>query len=151
MVEILLRAGHTMQAMVIDDAARGAGHQQSRWSWPRWTASCATARCAELMLDGVTIQKPETVTIDADVAIGMDTVVEPFAQILGRTTIGENCRIGACSIVRDSQLADGVEVAPFSMVVDIAAWSRVRRRVPLRGCAWAAGWGRTRVSATSWS
>ena len=37
----------------------------------------------ELMLAGVTIEKPETVTIDADVTIGMDTVVEPFAQILG--------------------------------------------------------------------
>ena len=29
----------------------------------------------------------------------------PFAQILGRTEIGEDCRIGACSIVQDSTLA----------------------------------------------
>jgi bifunctional UDP-N-acetylglucosamine pyrophosphorylase/glucosamine-1-phosphate N-acetyltransferase len=68
------------------------------------------------MLAGVTIEKPETVTIDAGVRIGMDTIVEPFAQILGRTTIGENCRIGACAIVRDSELADQVEIGPFTMV-----------------------------------
>ena len=36
------------------------------------------------MVDGVTIEKPETVTIDADVKIGIDTVIGPFAQITGR-------------------------------------------------------------------
>ena len=56
----------------------------------------------ELMLAGVTIEKPETVTIDACVRIGEDSIVEPFAQILGRTEIGEDCRIGACSIVENS-------------------------------------------------
>ncbi len=69
-----------------------------------------------LMLDGVTIEKPETVTIDPQVRIGIDTVVGPFAQILGRTVIGENCRVGACSIVEDSELEDGSAVEPFSVV-----------------------------------
>jgi bifunctional UDP-N-acetylglucosamine pyrophosphorylase/glucosamine-1-phosphate N-acetyltransferase len=73
-------------------------------------------KARELMLAGVTIEKPETVTIDADVRIGIDTVVEPFAQILGKTTIGENCRIGACAIVRDSELADNVEIGAFTFV-----------------------------------
>ncbi len=58
------------------------------------------------MLDGVTIEKPETVTIDAPVRIAADTVVEPFAQILGRTRIGADCRIGACSVIRDSTSGD---------------------------------------------
>jgi bifunctional UDP-N-acetylglucosamine pyrophosphorylase/glucosamine-1-phosphate N-acetyltransferase len=69
-----------------------------------------------LMLDGVTIEKPETVTIDPQVRIGMDTVVGPFAQILGRTVIGENCRVGACSIVEDSELEEGAAVEAFSVV-----------------------------------
>jgi len=30
--------------------------------------------------------------------------------------IGADCRIGACSIVRDSELADGVEIGPFTIV-----------------------------------
>ena len=50
------------------------------------------------------------------VEIGMDTIVEPFAQILGKTKIGENCRIGACSIVSDSTLADEVEIGAFTIV-----------------------------------
>jgi bifunctional UDP-N-acetylglucosamine pyrophosphorylase/glucosamine-1-phosphate N-acetyltransferase len=71
-----------------------------------------------LMLDGVTIEKPETVTIDAQVRIGIDTVVEPFAQILGNTVIGEDCHIGMCSIVRDSEIGDGAVVAPLTIVND---------------------------------
>jgi bifunctional UDP-N-acetylglucosamine pyrophosphorylase/glucosamine-1-phosphate N-acetyltransferase len=35
------------------------------------------------MAAGVTLIKPETITIDSAVEIGMDTIVEPFAQILG--------------------------------------------------------------------
>jgi bifunctional UDP-N-acetylglucosamine pyrophosphorylase/glucosamine-1-phosphate N-acetyltransferase len=70
----------------------------------------------QLMLDGVTVERPETVTIDSDVVIGMDTVVGPFAQITGETVIGENCRIGASSIVHHSILGDDVEVFPFSIV-----------------------------------
>ena len=73
-------------------------------------------KAKELMLAGVTIEKPETVTIDGGVQIGIDTVVEPFARILGSTTIGENCRIGASSVIEDSTLADDVEIAPMTVV-----------------------------------
>jgi bifunctional UDP-N-acetylglucosamine pyrophosphorylase/glucosamine-1-phosphate N-acetyltransferase len=72
----------------------------------------------QLLLDGVTIEKPETVSIDAGVRIGMDTVIEPFARILGCTEIGADCRVGACSIVRNSKLGDGAEVAAFTIVED---------------------------------
>jgi bifunctional UDP-N-acetylglucosamine pyrophosphorylase/glucosamine-1-phosphate N-acetyltransferase len=64
----------------------------------------------------VTLIKPETITIDSAVEIGMDTIVEPFAQILGKTTIGEDCRIGACSIIQNSHLGDAVEIGAFTVV-----------------------------------
>jgi bifunctional UDP-N-acetylglucosamine pyrophosphorylase/glucosamine-1-phosphate N-acetyltransferase len=70
----------------------------------------------QLMLDGVTIERPETVTIDPDVRIGVDTVVEAFAQILGETEIGQECRIGSGAIVRDSRLGDRVEVGPYTLI-----------------------------------
>jgi bifunctional UDP-N-acetylglucosamine pyrophosphorylase/glucosamine-1-phosphate N-acetyltransferase len=69
-----------------------------------------------LMAAGVTLIKPETITVDADVVIGMDTIVEPFAQILGRSKLGENCRVGACSIVQDSVIGDDVEIGAFTMI-----------------------------------
>jgi bifunctional UDP-N-acetylglucosamine pyrophosphorylase / glucosamine-1-phosphate N-acetyltransferase len=94
----------------------------------------------QLMLDGVTIEKPETVTIDADVRIGIDTVIGPFAQITGETSIGENCRVGASSIVHSSILEDGVEMFPFSMVFDskldahshVGPFARIRMGAHLR-------------------
>jgi bifunctional UDP-N-acetylglucosamine pyrophosphorylase/glucosamine-1-phosphate N-acetyltransferase len=70
----------------------------------------------EVVLSGVTVEKPETVTIDPDVSIGMDTIVAPFARITGNTVIGENCKIGSCAILHDALLGDGVEVFPFSMI-----------------------------------
>jgi bifunctional UDP-N-acetylglucosamine pyrophosphorylase/glucosamine-1-phosphate N-acetyltransferase len=71
----------------------------------------------QLMLDGVTIEKPETVTIDSQVHVGMDSVIEPFVQLRGNTVIGNGCRIGSCSIVRDSVLAEDVIIEPFTIVV----------------------------------
>jgi len=69
-------------------------------------------KCQELMADGVTIFYPETCVIDSEVTIDADTVVEPFVQILGHTKIGAECRIRSYSVIRDSEIADGVLVRP---------------------------------------
>ena len=115
MVEILHRAGHAIGAFRIDDAREVLGIND-RAELAVVDRLLRERKVRALMLAGVTIEKPETVTVDPDVTIGMDTVVEPFAQILGHTTIGENCRIGACSIVADSELADEVEIGAFTIV-----------------------------------
>ena len=115
MVEILHRAGHAIEPYRIDDPREVLGIND-REELAVVDRLLRARKVRELMLAGVTIEKPETVTVDPDVTIGMDTIVEPFAQILGHTGIGENCRIGACSIVRDSLLADEVEVGPFTMI-----------------------------------
>jgi bifunctional UDP-N-acetylglucosamine pyrophosphorylase/glucosamine-1-phosphate N-acetyltransferase len=71
---------------------------------------------AELMDAGVTIQMPETVLIDPEVAIGADTVIEPAVQLLGRTRIGANCTIGTGSVLSDAVLEDGVTVRQHCVV-----------------------------------
>src|SRR5260370_4621644 len=73
-------------------------------------------KATELMLAGVTIEKPETVTIDASVRMGIDCTVGPFAQILGNSEIGDDCEIGACAIVKNSALATGVRIEPFTAI-----------------------------------
>jgi bifunctional UDP-N-acetylglucosamine pyrophosphorylase/glucosamine-1-phosphate N-acetyltransferase len=115
MVEILNRAGHTIEAMQIDDPREALGIN-NRLELAEVDRIFRERKVRDLMLGGVTIEKPETVTVDAGVRIGIDTVVEPFAQILGSTVIGENCRIGACAIVRNSELADDVEIGAFTIV-----------------------------------
>ncbi len=124
MVEILLRAGHRVTALKIADSSELVGIN-NRLELASADKIMRDRTVRQLMVDGVTIVRPETVTIDASVRIGMDTVVEPFAQITGNTVIGENCRIGASSIIADSQLGDEVEVFPFSMVSACSLESKV--------------------------
>lgn len=115
MPEILHRAGHRVRPIFVEDWTElmGINTRAELAQVDRILRDRVTTR---LMLEGVTIVKPETVTIDASVKIGRDTIVEPFAQILGRTVIGEDCRIGACSVIADSELGDGVEILQFTIV-----------------------------------
>jgi bifunctional UDP-N-acetylglucosamine pyrophosphorylase/glucosamine-1-phosphate N-acetyltransferase len=64
----------------------------------------------EHMLSGVTIVDPASTTIDADVVIGTDTVIEPYAQLRGATEIGSNTTIGAMTTLIDTQVGDGVTI-----------------------------------------
>ncbi len=114
-VAIFRRAGHLMQPLLLADSLEVLGIN-TRADLALADRVLRERKARQLMLDGVTIEKPETVTIDAGVMVGADSVIGPFAQLLGRTAIGEDCSIGACSIIRDSQLAAGVVVAPFTMV-----------------------------------
>ncbi|HJZ95695.1 MAG TPA: bifunctional UDP-N-acetylglucosamine diphosphorylase/glucosamine-1-phosphate N-acetyltransferase GlmU [Candidatus Solibacter sp.] len=115
MAAILTHAGHTVEAMQIADPAEALGIND-RAQLAEVDAILRERKRRALMMAGVTLVKPETITVDADVTIGMDTILEPFTQILGRTTIGEACHVGACSIVQDSTLGDQVEVGAFTMI-----------------------------------
>jgi bifunctional UDP-N-acetylglucosamine pyrophosphorylase/glucosamine-1-phosphate N-acetyltransferase len=115
MAEILTRAGHYVEAMQIDDEREALGIN-TRVELAAVDRLFRDRKVRDLMLAGVTIEKPETVTIDAGVKIGIDTVVEAFAQIRGRTVIGENCRIGSCAIIEDSEIGDEVEIGAFTIV-----------------------------------
>ena len=116
MPAILTRAGHTVEAMRIDDANEALGIND-RAQLAEVDGIFRERKRRQLMRDGVTLVKPETITVDAAVEIGPDTIIEPFAQILGNTRIGSDCTVGACSIVRDSVLEDEVEVGAFTIVV----------------------------------
>ncbi|MGA8274593.1 MAG: bifunctional UDP-N-acetylglucosamine diphosphorylase/glucosamine-1-phosphate N-acetyltransferase GlmU, partial [Candidatus Sulfotelmatobacter sp.] len=65
-------------------------------------------KCHELMAAGVTIFYPATCVIDSEVDIAADTVLEPFVQIFGHARIGSGCRIRSYSVIRDSEIGDGV-------------------------------------------
>jgi bifunctional UDP-N-acetylglucosamine pyrophosphorylase/glucosamine-1-phosphate N-acetyltransferase len=69
-------------------------------------------KCQQLMDEGVTIFYPATCVIDDDVEIAPDTVIEPFVQILGKSRIGTACRIRSYSVVKDSEIGDGVLIRP---------------------------------------
>jgi bifunctional UDP-N-acetylglucosamine pyrophosphorylase/glucosamine-1-phosphate N-acetyltransferase len=115
MIEILNHAGLRVAATKIADPGELLGIND-RVQLADADRILRARKVRELMISGVTIEKPETVTIDLDVTIGMDTIVEPFARITGNTAIGEDCRIGACAILHDAVLENGAEIFAFSMV-----------------------------------
>ncbi len=115
MVEALASAGLRTEPMVIEDGEELLGIN-TRVELAQANAILRARKTHELMLEGVTIERPETVSIDMDVRIGQDTIVEAFVQILGATEIGADCRIGAGSILRDTRLADHVDIDAYTLI-----------------------------------
>jgi bifunctional UDP-N-acetylglucosamine pyrophosphorylase/glucosamine-1-phosphate N-acetyltransferase len=71
-------------------------------------AALRMRKARELMLNGVTIFRPETSVIDTEVEVSADTILEPFVQLLGKTKIGTDCRIRSYSVISNSQVGDNV-------------------------------------------
>jgi bifunctional UDP-N-acetylglucosamine pyrophosphorylase/glucosamine-1-phosphate N-acetyltransferase len=109
MARILVDAGERVVALQAADPAEvlGANTIAEMMDLDR-ELRMRTAR--QLMAEGVTIFRPETVVIDIDVKVGPDTVIEPFAQLLGATRVGSDCRICSFSVLENSTLADRVVI-----------------------------------------
>ncbi len=69
-----------------------------------------------LMLAGVTLVDPAATTIERDVRIGTDTVIEPGCTIRGATWIGERCTVEYGNRIVDSEIEDGVHVKSGSVI-----------------------------------
>jgi len=68
------------------------------------------------MAEGVTIFYPETCVIDSEVAVGPDTIIEPFVQLRGKTKIGGDCRIRSYSVIANSEIGDNVTINPLTVM-----------------------------------
>lgn len=86
------------------------------------------------MRAGVVIEDPAATYIDMAVNIGPNTYLLPNTYLWGKTTIGEDCRIGPNSIVRDSQIgsrctitASVVEQAVMDDESDIGPFGHLRK------------------------
>lgn len=76
-------------------------------------------------LAGVTLVDPASTYIEVDVAIGLDTVIEPNTYLQGETVIGSGCRIGPQTKIANSRIGDGAKIY-FSQVVDAEVGTGVK-------------------------
>jgi bifunctional UDP-N-acetylglucosamine pyrophosphorylase/glucosamine-1-phosphate N-acetyltransferase len=88
----------------------------------------------DLMLNGVTIIDPSSTYIDAQVEIGLDTVIHPNTYLRGTTRIGEGCTIGPNCFVVDTTIGDNCEIifsetenAILEDDVDIGPFAHLRK------------------------
>jgi bifunctional UDP-N-acetylglucosamine pyrophosphorylase/glucosamine-1-phosphate N-acetyltransferase len=63
-----------------------------------------------LLEKGVTILQPETVTIEHDVEIGLDTTIYPCTYLAVGTRIGKNCSIGPFVYLKNVHVNDGEKI-----------------------------------------
>ncbi len=65
---------------------------------------------------GVTIRQKESVHIDLNAKVGLDTELGPGVQLLGNTRIGRGCRIEAGAIITDSIVENGAWIKAYSVL-----------------------------------
>lgn len=112
MIEILTRHGQPIAPLLVEDETEVLGIN-TRVELAAADRILRARKLGELMLAGVTIEYPETVTIDVDVEVGQDSLIEANVQLRGQTRIGSDCRIGAGSVLCDCQVADRVTIFPY--------------------------------------
>jgi bifunctional UDP-N-acetylglucosamine pyrophosphorylase/glucosamine-1-phosphate N-acetyltransferase len=71
-----------------------------------------------LMQAGVTILDPSRIDIRGDVSVGMDVSLDINVVLSGNVVLGNQVTIGAGCVLHNVQLADGVKVAPYSVLED---------------------------------
>ncbi len=115
MAALLVKAKSNVVALKALDAAEVLG-ANTLAELAFLDAALRLRKCNELMAAGVSIYRPETCVIDPDVIIQPDTIIEPYVQLLGKTSIGSDCRIRSFSVISDSQLGDHVLVRPGCII-----------------------------------
>jgi bifunctional UDP-N-acetylglucosamine pyrophosphorylase/glucosamine-1-phosphate N-acetyltransferase len=129
-VELANIDGHKVNRFAGVDAEEVLG-VNSRVELAAAHSSLQRRRNVELMLTGVTMINPETISIQKGVLIGPDTSVGQNVFITGKTHIGKDCRLGANTVIHNSLLGDQVVVGPFCYLAncqigpseDVAAYS----------------------------
>ena len=117
MVEILTRHGHPISPFLVSDPTELLGIN-TRVELAFADRILRARKAHSLMLAGVTIENPDSVTVDTDVEVGQDTVIEANVQLRGQTRIGSNCRIGTGSVLRDCEIGEGVTILPYVIAED---------------------------------
>jgi bifunctional UDP-N-acetylglucosamine pyrophosphorylase/glucosamine-1-phosphate N-acetyltransferase len=130
MAGLLRAAGERVVAVQAEDAAEVLG-ANTLAELAALDAKMRATIANRLMAAGVTIFRPDTCVIDAEVEVEADAIIEPFVQLLGKTRIGaettvrsysviENCTVGDRVIIRqscvlaDSSIGRGADIGPFA-------------------------------------
>lgn len=77
-----------------------------------------------LQVNGVTVLRPDTVTVEATVSVASDCVLHPGVTLLGETSIGEGTEVHTGAWLKDCQVAEECEIRPYSVLQDTVLDSR---------------------------
>ena len=108
-LEILRNEGQRIGAYKMPDFSESLG-VNDRYALAQATKIMQKRINKKHMANGVTFIDPDTASIDADVKIGCDTLIEGNVVIKGNTEIGDDCVVTSGSRIIDSKIANNVTV-----------------------------------------
>jgi len=114
-VPLALASGQSVDAVLMADSDEMMG-VNDRVNLSEAEELMQTRIIRDWQMRGVTIEKPNTVRIEAGVNIGVDTVIQAGCYLIGRTHIGDECRVGPNAVLIDAWLDDRVKVFAFSHI-----------------------------------
>lgn len=117
-VSLMANQGAHVRAHLIDDPERIAG-VNTRAQLATIERRMQRERIAHLVDEGVAIDDPSGVRIEAEVTIGPDTRIATGVQLLGATRVGAECHIEAGCVLRECTLGDGVHLKPYVVAEDV--------------------------------
>lgn len=90
----------------------------------------------ELLLSGVTLINPESITIDVTVTVEPDVIIEPQTNLRGHSVIAAGCHIGPGSLIENSKIGENTKVV-HSVISDseIESSGRIGPFAHIRGKA----------------
>ena len=132
LVGVAASQGREVASVTVEDSAEALGIN-TRVELSRAESVMRDRIRRHWMMEGVTIPDPDSVYIDHDARIGIDSVVLPNTHIRGGTTIGEDCEIGPNSVIEESRIGDQcrivssvVEEAVIESDVQVGPFSHLR-------------------------
>jgi len=114
-VPLALASGQSVDAVLMADADEMMG-VNDRVNLSEAEELMQARIIRDWQMRGVTIEKPNTVRIEAGVNIGVDTVIQAGCYLIGTTHIGDECRVGPNAVLIDAWLDDRVKVFAFSHI-----------------------------------
>lgn len=97
------------------DDVRGVNTLQELWSVEQIKRS---EFIKHWMARGVRFELAQSIHIDIDVEIAAGTFIGTGVHLLGKTSIGEECTVGAFSILENTRLGDNVIIYSHSVIQD---------------------------------
>ena len=88
----------------------------------------------QVMLQGVSVADPGRVDIRGDLKIGSDSFIDINVIFEGEVEVGSNVNIGAGCVIKNSKIADGCTIKPYSVIenavieeaVEVGPFARLR-------------------------
>ncbi|MDE6182470.1 MAG: bifunctional UDP-N-acetylglucosamine diphosphorylase/glucosamine-1-phosphate N-acetyltransferase GlmU [Eubacteriales bacterium] len=114
-LELIKNTGNKVGIMIADDSSEFLGVNSKLQL--ATVSNILKNRINEYhMLNGITIEDPNTTYIGKNVKIGEDTVILPGTIIEGNTVIGSDCIIGPYSRITSSVIKDCVSIAQSTVL-----------------------------------